>query len=748
MTRNRRLVIVAALALALPGARAWARGGGGCLEEGTSVLTPSGAVNIERLRPGDEVLAPTGRGLAVATVRGVVKVQPTEYVELHSPGGVVRVTEEHPIATGAGRFQTAGTLQAGQTVLAWDGTNPQAVTVSLVRRVPARAPAYNLLVGAGGVYVANGLVVHNKGCFLPDTPVLRADGARVAIRDVRPGDELLSFRADGTIVTARVRNVLTAEVDEYVVVTTDRVELRVTAEHPFYVGAGAFQTVGSLAIGERVYAHDGQRGLASQRIVAMRTVRAPTTVYNLQTEEPNTFFADGVAVHNKGGGGGGGGGHSGGGGGGFHSSGGGGSGGSFDSCCTGIVILIVILVVITKIIPLFTGKSKAEQDLDYVYSPSAVAGKAAKTLKLLEFIARTDGDFAPQALTDRAQGVFIKLQECWQGREYEPMRPLLMADLFAAHLQQIEGLKRQHEIDHIEGLAVRRIDIVNVRYTHAKDQREFTALVTASARDYYTDDRTGAFLRGDRGVATFQEFWTFQWQGKGWLLREIEQSRESDALKEENFFEPFTDHGVEQVYGDQAGQAGPAGPWLEKAAATKAVRIERLLNFLAATDKMWTRQAMLERAREVFTKVYLAQEAGDPAGVPAADVFPEVAQSLREVLTKRRADGVSVEYRNLCVRKVELILVRNFADNAKDEYTVRISAHALQVVQSAGGVVRQDEDVAPFEEYWTFGRLERQWRLKEVLPSAAGEKALGEENLDEDSTPAQLQWYYRQTRAV
>ncbi len=54
--------------------------------------------------------------------------------------------------------------------------------------------------------------------------------------------------------------------------------------------------------------------------------------------------------------------------------------------------------------------------------------------------------------------------------------------------------------------------------------------------------------------------------------------------------------------------------------------------------------------------------------------------------------------------------------------------------------------VTPFEEYWTFGRLEGQWKLKEVLPPGQGKKAVGLENVDEDSNPGQLQWYYRQPR--
>jgi hypothetical protein len=55
--------------------------------------------------------------------------------------------------------------------------------------------------------------------------------------------------------------------------------------------------------------------------------------------------------------------------------------------------------------------------------------------------------------------------------------------------------------------------------------------------------------------------------------------------------------------------------------------------------------------------------------------------------------------------------------------------------------------VIPFEEYWTFGRLDNKWKLKEVLPKARGRQAIDTENVDEDTSPAQLQWYYQQTRA-
>ena len=93
--------------------------------------------------------------------------------------------------------------------------------------------------------------------------------------------------------------------------------------------------------------------------------------------------------------------------------------------------------------------------------------------------------------------------------------------------------------------------------------------------------------------------------GRRWLLREIEQAGESDCLKDENFVEMLTDQTVQGIYGEKAGKEGKDGPWLEKGIEKKATRTDRLLNFLAKTDKLWNRQAMTERAREVFLAVFL-----------------------------------------------------------------------------------------------------------------------------------------------
>jgi predicted lipid-binding transport protein (Tim44 family)/uncharacterized membrane protein YgcG len=735
-----RTILGLALALAvLPAGQALARGGGGCIEEGTPVLTPRGYVPVERLSPGDVVLAPAGGVMREATVQAFLRVQPEEYVELEFDGGRLRVTPEHPLAAGKkpGVYRMASALAPGDGLWRWNGEKFAPARLRAVRSVRADRPAYNLLVSPGGTFLAAGLAVHNKGCFLPDTPILRADSTEVPIRDVLPGDRLMAYTPDGAVATAVVREVLTLEVAEYVVVSTPHRALAVTAEHPFYVGDGTFKTLEALAVGDRIRILDSQ-GLREEPIESIRRILGPVRVYNLRTDEPHTYFASGVAVHNKGGGGGGF--H----GGGFHS--GGSSGGSADWVVPYLFILFFVGIVIIAVYS-NRQRSKADEDLDYTYSGADVAPKAEKTAKLLAFIARQDPAFKPEELQRVAHATFLKLQACWQVREYDPMKPLLMPDLYNQHLAQLAAMRQDHEVNMIEGLNVERVNIVNVRYTNEPDHREFTALISAQATDYYVDDRTQERLRGDEAPAKFQEFWTFQLQGGQWLLREIEQTRESDALKHENFFEPMTDAAKKQIMAGEE-PAGPAGPWLAKATADKETRTERLLNFLVQTDKLWDRQAMLDRARQVFVSVYEAREGGDPAQVPAADLFPDVAAHLAEEIRQRRQEGVRLSFRNLCVRKAELLLVRNYADNARDEFTVRVSAHAQKTLSRGDRILVEDPYVSPFEEYWTFGRLDGRWKLKEVLPSAKGRRLAGQENVDEGASAGQLEWYYRQKRAV
>lgn len=876
---RKQAVLAAMLMVLMASVSAWARGGGGCLAKGTPIPTPAGAASIETLHAGDPVWSVVGGELQVGTVKALTETRADHYLEIVAGDSRMVITPEHPVMTGPGTYRIAGLLKVGDRVYRMHDGKLDAVSIRTIQYARAHSAAYNLLVMPGGTFIPADIVVHNKGCFLPESLILQSDGTEKPISTVRPGDPLLAYSPEGRIVRTKVRNILRHTVDEYVILTTERQTIRATAEHPFYVGHGAFKTLDILKVGDAIFAREGQ-SLSEQRIVSIQRVRERVPVFNLQTDHPNTFFAGGVAVHNKGGGGGC-----------FpagtmiqtpagrtpieklsagervwavstkgekveavveklfatrspvitietdqgtlrttpehpvglsggifleagklrpgqemliwndgilnpagvirtstqereevvynlsvgrphtflagnflvHNKGGGGSsrsrsnrsgssrsgsGGSSDDSAVRIIIFFVLIVLLIILVAA-AGKRKTSksENLDYIYSPASVAKKAEKTEKILDFLSKQDPSLSLPELRKQAESTFRRLQECWGKREYGPMEPLLMQALFLQHSAQLKGLARNHEINRIDDLRVEKVDIVNVRYTEKSDQREFSALITASARDYYVDDRNHKILRGDDSSARFQEFWTFQRSGNRWLLREIEQSGESDLLMDENFVEMLTDQTLQEIYGGAAGKEGKAGPWLEKGAEVKATRIDRMLNFLVRTDKLWNRQQMIERARQVFLSVFLTRESGDPEQVPEADLFRDTAASLRQQILQWQMEGTNVEYRNLCVRKAELILVRNFTDPTKDEFTVRISAHAQKIIRKGLQILSEQQYVTPFEEYWTFGRLDEVWKLKEVVQPARGEKMITEDNVDEDSSTGQMQWYYRQTRA-
>lgn len=719
MLRPRPLVAILALS-ALWATPAFVRARG-CLAAGTLVSTPSGPVAVEKLAPGDTVWSIGSAGLHRATVAGTFQVTAPVMLRIRADGRELRVTPEHPLQTRTGTFTEAGRLHPGDRLWLWKEDALHAVTIESIDRERDPQPAYNLLVFPGGTYLADGFAVHNKGCFLPDTPIRRADGTDVPIRTIRIGDRLEAFDPDdepGRIVTTTVLSIVTLPVDGYCRVTTDQLTLDVTEEHPFYVGNGTFRTLSSLHVGDSVFALVGDR-LTPQHIVSIERIDRAVTVYNLQTDSPHTFFANGIAVHNKGGGGG----HGGFGGGGFH----GGyrhygygyhshsGSGQLTQSETWFVLGLVIFVMIA-IVGFSAWQSahslNSADNLDFVHSRSQIVPVSEHTDRILEHLARSDPSVDPRKLKEIVGSTFTRLQECWQARHYEPMEPLLMADLYHSHLTQLAAMVRQHEIDHIDDLKILHVDLVNIRYMRKPERREFTALITASARDYYTDDRTGDFLRGDRHPAPFQEFWIFHFSGGRWLLREIEQSRESDVLRENSVVESMDPSQIEQVAG--ARPATVHAPWADPASSARAPRLETQLDELAKSDPAWERSLLQSRARDLFLAVLMVEETGDISQIAAGDLSSSALAHLQTTVAARKNAGETVEFRNLCVRKTEIVLAEPNPALEGSHCTVRVHAHAQTIVTRNRVVIQSDPYERPFVQYITLELSNNRWQLRSI----------------------------------
>ncbi len=869
-----KTIFILLAVLCLP-AIGWGRG---CLVAGTLIDTPGGQIAVEKLQPGDNVWAVEDGKRVPAKVQARYETTTETVVTIDAGGHELQVTPEHPIAIGPGVFRAAGFLKIGDAIEIWDGLGISTVNVEKVQAKREAVPAFNLLVLPGEDFIAGGIVVHNKGCFLPETPIEMADGTTRRIDALHPGDHLPAFTPDGKIVQTTVEGIITAQVDTYLNVWTEDRELKVTPEHPFYIGNGTFQTIGTLHIGDAVYIlRDGE--LVKEHLQRIETVHENVTVYNLQTADPNTFFASGVAVHNKGcfpagtkiltptgetpietlaagqsvigvdergnavqarilavyrakdvvwtlstdagilrstaehplalfnGGfreadeiaagtmlarwdgnrpaparltrvrqdnaestvytltvdaphtfiadgfivhnkGGGGGGFGGGGGGHFgggHYYGGGYSTGSqaVDNWIPLIFVLVIVGVFVVKIIATgisvagassrgsaFGNSSSDGDELDFVYPRNRIDHKSLRTNLLAEYLSKNsnppDPMLMPEKITEVAKSTFTLLQQCWEARAYEPMRPLLTPDLFAQHQEILQGMISQHEINRIENLRVLAADLVQVESSGSPAQYHVTVLITASARDYYVDDRTNAFRRGDRTPATFQEFWIFGRSGDQWLLADIEQSKESDILSHENMVEGWTQDQLQAVYAGESDGSTPPGAGASGAQAaavagepadTPASRMRAALTVLADSNPEWEPHRLLTRARTCYIALIAARQAQQPNLINHPCMGPELDQQLQQQCTGRQQDGAEVEYRNFCVPKTELVSIHPDDDGGGPQCVVRMIGHA-QIVRSRGGKIEsQDPYEKTFTELLTMGLAPGGWRLLEVHPA-------------------------------
>jgi hypothetical protein len=170
---------------------------------------------------------------------------------------------------------------------------------------------------------------------------------------------------------------------------------------------------------------------------------------------------------------------------------------------------------------------------DLILSPDDVIDKSLRTTGLLQTLANQDSLFDPTWLREFIHTTFCRVQECWQARDYDPVRHLLMPGILARHEELIRLMRREHEINRMQNLKLRRFEFVHVHSRETIVGSEVTALITFEARVSFVNDRTGRYVRGlQEGL--FQEFWTFGRQADGWRLQDIERSTESDRLRQEN----------------------------------------------------------------------------------------------------------------------------------------------------------------------------------------------------------------------
>ena len=126
---------------------------------------------------------------------------------------------------------------------------------------------------------------------------MNGPGGGKKIEEVRVGDSVDSF-ADNALTQSAVSQIYKVTREYYYSLAAGDYQVKVTAEHPFFVGNNEFKEVKDLKAGDDVYVIENG-SLKKKTVTSNTRINEPTDAYNLSVDNTNTFFANDFAVHNK-----------------------------------------------------------------------------------------------------------------------------------------------------------------------------------------------------------------------------------------------------------------------------------------------------------------------------------------------------------------------------------------------------------------------------------------------------------------
>ncbi|MBI4015539.1 MAG: TIM44-like domain-containing protein [Candidatus Aenigmarchaeota archaeon] len=777
-------------------------GGGGCFLPGTQVSGSSGPVDIENLKAGDSVFSFDSNGNIVESrVNKVFSVHREGYYNLKTESTEVNATAEHPFLTDNGYVETQY-LSVGETVFILESNSLVPQKILSITYIPIPTTAYNLEVDNEHTFFANSFAVHNKGgCFLPGTEISTVSGP-VNIETLKKGDKIYSFDENRNVKESAVKTIYKVHRDGYFSLKTKTSEVNATAEHPFLTNTG-YKEVQELKTGETIYILKNGR-LVGEKIIFNNFIPEPTVAYNLEVDGEHTFFANSFAVHNKGGGGGGGSSSppppvsfyfpiilS-------------AQGWNFSNISNGISGIVlektqisgatntknIVFPSTDKALILRSGSSGSSSSVGIATNdPFILRGNGIEWIQLDE---NGGINFTFDLLDLRGEEkLYTTTYSGLTGGWYKARADLsnFTGNTVRIRFSQHPSSSTGGWYTLIDNITITQNNVTLFPVLNGDFERNSSVPVsiyagTVPANSPFLPPPGPAEVIFNIIVSLF--FGLFFLVFIGVFIYAIVKGRSSGG-------------GWATM-----DQPAPRGKIDEK-----AERAHRLLNYLHMLWKEWDERKLVQLTRSYFTQLQTAWQDRDYTeveGLMMPDIYKEHTEELEQMIKQNERN----ELRNLGIEDVKIIIIRNHADKKKNEFVAWISAHAQDVIlrdssvpdwyakahgikqekivtkqtksenyegQKVKGklsitinkttvveevgdgnentftepkVIRGDDDVYPFEEFWTFlwDAKESKWKIKEITQIRQGSKILSDDNFDELSTPEQMKWYYEHERAV
>ena len=189
----------------------------------------------------------------------------------------------------------------------------------------------------------------------------------------------------------------------------------------------------------------------------------------------------------------------------------------------GFVVVIVVVIIVFSVLKNRNNKNggNGSSGGSSGSRPQGGAPTNKPTVDPKELKAK-DPNFSEQELLEKVSNAYVQMQNCWQDKKWEPMRPLMTDALYSQFDRQLEALKRNGQTNYVERISVLGARIVS--YYQDKVNDNLVVELRTRIVDYTVNDATGAVVSGSK---TAEKFMTYEWT----LIRSLEHgTKEKDDV--------------------------------------------------------------------------------------------------------------------------------------------------------------------------------------------------------------------------
>ncbi len=167
----------------------------------------------------------------------------------------------------------------------------------------------------------------------------------------------------------------------------------------------------------------------------------------------------------------------------------------------GFVIAIVVIGVIV-LVGVLKGKSGAAG------GNTNAGGAATSGAQLLPIgnIKQIDPNFSEAAMKEKISNLYVQMQNAWQDKEFDPMRPHMTDALYSQFARQLEEMVKANCTNYVERIAVLSVDLAG--WTQDQVNDSVVAVLNTRIVDYTVNDKTGALISGSK---TAEKFMCYEW---------------------------------------------------------------------------------------------------------------------------------------------------------------------------------------------------------------------------------------------